>query len=910
MIIKSLRASNFMKFSEIRVTDLPEKGEIAVIGENEAGKTTLGECIAFALFGRTVRTEDSDPGQVINWSADDCRTAIDIRISEKGVFRIERMVSRGGTLAARIVGPDGNVLAEDVHTVNEMLPRILGFNFPEFRYSFYVAQKEIDIIRHARRDNTRQIVYDMLGISAVKRASQTVEQEIQELKQRSETLDRDLAVAKALRTSVAIDEATLKRYDQEKLKIEDSIGTALADEQGADAELKRARQAVEAHRVALQTFDQFQRAFMEGHYRRYLSRFVPSFEAAAKATKAVVEKSNQDILRDENSYKHTVTKLSKIRSATVLVKELKALVDSRHNYLASELKERESTGADFVPKTKAEFKTMHERRSLELQGRLKTNIIFLIVFALLGLAGLGVGGGAFAGSIPMGENLPLGMDAKQVGLLFGLLGLVFLGIAVSVFLRRGSYAGELKNTEETLENLRQTLQKYGDESSACAAFSDGNLSDIEAQVRRINNEVIERKFEELQTKARDVLQHSTSIDSLLKNETEKEQSLRETRDQLQPLLNLTSRVRRMSEDGASRINKALEGTETESFPVLPKVQEQLEKKDYKALEACIEELLREATQGLMALDSLTATSEAGGGVSEAARALHQSLLSHFQLQSNGSEQQSNYESRSRLPKLLKPQSENFLSPDEVREALQQESKLLKEILGSERNYHSAVKTAEDTYLSLREQRVNAENKRVALNARSENIREQSARYEEFTVKIAGLENALNPLSQDLAVRQELVKLYAETVEGMKARFGPNVARYIELLLPQITRNRYRKVQITPDLDIRVFSNERNDFVKLIDLSFGTSDQILLALRLGLAQALVHSRGIRNGDQFMFLDEPLAAFDESRSQAFLQLMRTFDDNFSQIFVSSTSDINGDFDKVITLRAQNDELVVGA
>ena len=42
-----------------------------------------------------------------------------------------------------------------------------------------------------------------------------------------------------------------------------------------------------------------------------------------------------------------------------------------------------------------------------------------------------------------------------------------------------------------------------------------------------------------------------------------------------------------------------------------------------------------------------------------------------------------------------------------------------------------------------------------------------------------------------------------------------------------TGGRYRRARVDHDLDIRVFSPDRGDFVRLIELSLGTADQVLL-----------------------------------------------------------------------------------
>lgn len=904
MIIKSLRASNFMKFQSIDLNDLPEQGEIAVIGENESGKTTLGECIAFAIFGRTVRTEETDPAQVINWASDDCETAITLKVANKGNFRIERMVSRGGVLSAKLFGPDGSVLAEDLASVNLMLPRLLGFNFPEFRYSFYVAQKEIDIIRHARRDNTRQIVHDMLGITAVDRARALAETECQEILQKSETLDRDLAVAKALRTSIALDDDVIRRYEQEKIAIEDAIGTALASEKQCRGELDRQRALGAARREVLSAWEAFQRSFLHNHHRERLKSLIPSIRAVTQLAADTAEDINKSLMRDEKSYNHALQKLEKLRASAILVRELKALASSRQAALSNELSERDPEREGWTPQSKAEYRVFHQRRGAALASAAGRGAS--IVQLLLALAGLGVGGAMFAEQIPISEgSLPLEMTPAQLAVFLIALGAVLLLGAIFAFLRGSKAKVELAANNEALEKLDRVLEEVRRENTALGAFSVDRLADLGGQVRRINNATISAKFDELRSQAGDSLEVQSSVDELLASEAAKEKSLREGRDKLYPKLTLAGRLRRLGEESEARIAKALGGDAKAEGAVDPSFAEALQTKNLEALEDKLEGAMARATSSVLTLESMAAEVEGLARFKDASSHMLAALENHFRLSSEGESQKARFNKESQIPSLIEGAKSS--ETDSVRTGLGQEGKLLGELLGREDALKKAIDEAEARLREIQERRSAAETRRAGFQARSENYREQKGRAEELMIKIAGLENALAPMKREVAVRRELVKLYAETIDGMKARFGPNISRYIELLLPAITRNRYRKVQITTDLDIKVYSAERTDFVRLIDLSYGTSDQILLALRLGLAQALVHSRGITNGEQFMYLDEPLEAFDESRSQAFLNLMRTFDDNFAQIFVSSTRGLEHQFEKIITLEAKNHELL---
>jgi uncharacterized protein YhaN len=157
-------------------------------------------------------------------------------------------------------------------------------------------------------------------------------------------------------------------------------------------------------------------------------------------------------------------------------------------------------------------------------------------------------------------------------------------------------------------------------------------------------------------------------------------------------------------------------------------------------------------------------------------------------------------------------------------------------------------------------------------------------HTELVTKIALLESRLEPMEHDIAVRRALIELFAGTVTNVKNRFGPAIGRFVGSVLPMITKERYGKVRVSADLDISVFSRERNDYAFLEEISGGTRDQVLVCLRLALAQALLHARLGGDRRQFLFLDEPISSFDEERSLLFLRLVKEFSENFQQTFVT--------------------------
>ncbi|MCU7809809.1 MAG: ATPase, partial [Candidatus Thiodiazotropha sp. (ex Notomyrtea botanica)] len=100
-------------------------------------------------------------------------------------------------------------------------------------------------------------------------------------------------------------------------------------------------------------------------------------------------------------------------------------------------------------------------------------------------------------------------------------------------------------------------------------------------------------------------------------------------------------------------------------------------------------------------------------------------------------------------------------------------------------------------------------------------------------------------------------------------------------LPLFTENRYEHLQIDDDLSVRAFSSEKRDFMDLDEISSGTQRQIMLAVRLALSQELVE-RTVK-GNQFLFLDEPFAFFDEHRTRSALTVLPTLSEELNQIWI---------------------------
>ena len=142
--------------------------------------------------------------------------------------------------------------------------------------------------------------------------------------------------------------------------------------------------------------------------------------------------------------------------------------------------------------------------------------------------------------------------------------------------------------------------------------------------------------------------------------------------------------------------------------------------------------------------------------------------------------------------------------------------------------------------------------------------------------------------QKLAEHQQRVhlrELAGELLHGamrqLSQRFNRDLRDLVGRTLPLFTENRYQHLQIDENLDVRVFSNEKRDFMGLDEISSGTQRQIMLAVRLALSQKL--SNSAVKGRQFVFLDEPFAFFDQERTRNALKVLPELSDDITQIWV---------------------------
>ena len=155
MLIRSIRAEGFMRFSRLSLSGLPLRGIIGIEGPNETGKSTVGEILLFALFGRT-RTAVSGPvTSLIRWGADSMSVEVEFALRSargNGVsgesheeFLICRLLDRYGTSYVKILKlPEQGYHAQIIAAAGYRAQDDAYARLPKVRYS------PEDVIAHVR----------------------------------------------------------------------------------------------------------------------------------------------------------------------------------------------------------------------------------------------------------------------------------------------------------------------------------------------------------------------------------------------------------------------------------------------------------------------------------------------------------------------------------------------------------------------------------------------------------------------------------------------------------------------------------------------------------------------------------------------------------------------------------------
>ncbi len=223
MIIHRILAKNVLKYSSLKLENLPENGLIGITGPNESGKSTIGETVCFALFGRSLSLGDDDLEKIILWGETHCSVELDFTASDRKRYHLERFLDDAGNHSAMLSTLEditgGEPLARGVDAVAVKLYDLIGYEFDEFIESFYLAQREITT-PHPHS----YVVKTMAGVVTLEYCAAANQEDIAEAESVIEETDREISDLNEQIDEIGIDPGYLHLLEDERAQLNRQIG--------------------------------------------------------------------------------------------------------------------------------------------------------------------------------------------------------------------------------------------------------------------------------------------------------------------------------------------------------------------------------------------------------------------------------------------------------------------------------------------------------------------------------------------------------------------------------------------------------------------------------------------------------------------------------------------------------------
>ena len=280
MILRHVVAENILKYRRLRIADLPAKGQIAIAGPNEAGKTAIGETICFGLFGRTFSLGPGETAKVIRWGEYNGSVSVGFVGSDGGEYRVVREVDNTGKHQARLfIEGEAQPVAEGVEDVEEALRELGGFSYLSFVDSFYLAQREMEV-PHGKSATVKALI----GVDKLEKAAAELEAESTETAAEIRTLESRVRQNKQKVAEINLDRAHLGRLEAQCDAKRQAAAAATAESAELAARAESIGRAATGVLEAARQFAEMTSRTNYGQWRARKETVASSFVAAVQAS--------------------------------------------------------------------------------------------------------------------------------------------------------------------------------------------------------------------------------------------------------------------------------------------------------------------------------------------------------------------------------------------------------------------------------------------------------------------------------------------------------------------------------------------------------------------------------------------------------------------------------------------------
>lgn len=198
MKLIELEMKNFRQHLDSRIAF--SDGVTGIIGSNGAGKSTILEAVAWALYGApavrgtndTIRSKASEGGAKAN---------VTLTFELNGtLYRVSRTLDASGKTGTAVLETEGRPLRSGMSEVSDAMARLLGMDYRAFFTSFFTGQKQLEFMSQLDGRARGAMISRMLGYDRVTKARDQANEDRKGLQREIEGLEKGLADPEDLKT--------------------------------------------------------------------------------------------------------------------------------------------------------------------------------------------------------------------------------------------------------------------------------------------------------------------------------------------------------------------------------------------------------------------------------------------------------------------------------------------------------------------------------------------------------------------------------------------------------------------------------------------------------------------------------------------------------------------------------------
>ncbi|RKX29255.1 MAG: hypothetical protein DRP47_02145 [Candidatus Zixiibacteriota bacterium] len=191
MRLHSLKIRNYRVFQKV---DL-EFGDdvIGIIGNNGAGKSSIVEAVAWALYGQqTARSGKDEIKSSFADAADNCEVILNFSINGEDYQIVRRLVGKGERPEVQLYRGEASD-SVGVNETQQYIKELLGLDWKGFLTSFLARQQELNTLSDLQPARRRDHLAGMLGIEKLDKVISRVKEDAKLDREKAELLASQLA---------------------------------------------------------------------------------------------------------------------------------------------------------------------------------------------------------------------------------------------------------------------------------------------------------------------------------------------------------------------------------------------------------------------------------------------------------------------------------------------------------------------------------------------------------------------------------------------------------------------------------------------------------------------------------------------------------------------------------------------